>query len=64
MANRRPAVDASDMGTPKKYWTYDDELHRRRLALVRQSRGSVRPVDLAEERLRRLRERARDTRDP
>ncbi|HXU22951.1 MAG TPA: hypothetical protein VN697_02865 [Tepidiformaceae bacterium] len=40
--------------------TYDDELHdrRRRLAVVRQ------PIDFEAERLKRLLEKARDTRDP
>lgn len=40
--------------------TYDDELHarRRRLAVVRE------PIDFEAERLKRLIEKARDTRDP
>jgi hypothetical protein len=45
---------------PERQQNYDDELHerRRRLAVVRM------PIDLEEERLRRLVEKSRDTRDP
>ncbi len=48
------------MGQAQRIHTYDDELHerRRRLAVVRPI------VDFEEERLKRLREKARDTRDP
>jgi len=59
------SVDTVDMGGPKRVWTYDDELDRRRRQLAaRDWRPQRLPIDLAEERLRRLRERARDTRDP
>lgn len=58
-------VDSVDMGMPKRVWTYDDELDRRRRQLAaRDWRPQRLPIDLAEERLRRLRERTRDTRDP
>jgi hypothetical protein len=45
---------------PERIYTYDDELHqrRRRLAIVRP------PIDFETERLKRLADRARDTRDP
>ncbi len=45
---------------PERIYTYDDELHqrRRRLAIVRP------PIDFTAERLKRLEERAKDTRDP
>ncbi len=53
-------AESFDMGQAQRIHTYDDELHerRRRLAIVRPI------VDFEEERLRRLREKARDTRDP
>jgi hypothetical protein len=57
-----PALPAEPvyMGQAQRIHTYDDELHerRRRLAVVRPI------VDFEEERLKRLREKARDTRDP
>ena len=45
---------------PERMYTYDDELHerRRRLAIIRP------PIDFQSERLRRLKDRAKDTRDP
>jgi hypothetical protein len=48
------------MGHPQRIHTYDDELHERRrhLATVRE------PIDFEAERLKRLIDRARDTRDP
>jgi hypothetical protein len=48
------------MGHAARIHTYDDELHerRRQLALVRE------PIDFEAERLKRLVEKARDTRDP
>jgi len=48
------------MGEAARIYTYDDELHerRRRLALVRT------PIEFEAERLKRLQERCRDTRDP
>lgn len=48
------------MGQPQRIHTYDDELHerRRQLAVVRE------PVDFEAERLKRLVDRARETRDP
>jgi hypothetical protein len=48
------------MGQAQRIHTYDDELHqrRRRLAIVRPT------VDFARERLKRLQEKVRDTRDP
>lgn len=48
------------MGEPARIHTHDDELHdrRRRLAIVRE------PIDFEAERLKRLIERCRDTRDP
>ena len=48
------------MEQTERIHTYDDELHdrRRRLAVVRQ------PIDFEAERLKRLLEKARDTRDP
>lgn len=56
----RIAADDQDMGEPQRVHTYDDDLHdrRRRLAAARE------PIDFEAERLRRLVERARDTRDP
>lgn len=54
------AAEHPDMGQAQRIHTYDDDLHerRRRLAIVRPI------VDFEEERLKRLREKARDTRDP
>ncbi len=48
------------MSIAERQHTYDDDLHerRRRLAIVRP------PIDLEDERLRRLLEKSRDTRDP
>lgn len=48
------------MGHPQRIHTYDDELHERRrhLAIVRE------PIDFEAERLKRLVDRTRDTRDP
>ena len=48
------------MRQPQRVHTYDDELHDRRrlLAVVRA------PVDFEAERLKRLVEKAKDTRDP
>ncbi|HEY4670276.1 MAG TPA: hypothetical protein VIH05_10920 [Tepidiformaceae bacterium] len=48
------------MGHPQRIQTYDDELHerRRRLAAARP------PIDFQAERLKRLVEEARQTRDP
>jgi len=47
------------MGHAERIHTYDDELHeRRRLAVVRE------PIDFEAERLKRLVDRARDTRYP
>ncbi len=48
------------MAEPARLRTYDDDLHerRRRLAIVRD------PIDLGEERLKRLIQRSRETRDP
>jgi hypothetical protein len=48
------------MGTPERVRTYDDALHERRrhLAVVRE------PIDFELERLRRLQDRVKDTRDP
>ncbi|MBE0611923.1 MAG: hypothetical protein IH609_21265 [Dehalococcoidia bacterium] len=48
------------MGHPQRIHTYDDELHERRrhLAVARE------PNDYETERLKRLVDRARDTRDP
>ncbi|MGH2608273.1 MAG: hypothetical protein ACRDHF_04220 [Tepidiformaceae bacterium] len=45
---------------PERIYTYDDELHqrRRRLAIVRP------PIDFQSERLKRLKDRSKDTRDP
>jgi hypothetical protein len=45
---------------PERIYTYDDELHqrRRRLAIIRP------PIDFQAERLKRLTERSKDTRDP
>lgn len=53
-------AEHSDMGHAERIHTYDDELHerRRRLAIVRE------PIDFEAERLKRLVDRARDTRDP
>jgi hypothetical protein len=48
------------MGHPQRIHTYDDELHerRRKLAIVRF------PINFEAERLKRMVEKARDTRDP
>ena len=48
------------MEDAQRIHTYDDELHerRRRLAILRV------PIDFEAERLKRLVERSRDTRDP
>ena len=48
------------MGEPQRLRTYDDELHERRrhLAIVRV------PIDFESERLKRLVEKSRDTRNP
>ncbi len=48
------------MGHPVRIHTYDDELHerRRRLAAARE------PIDFEAERLKRLVDRAKETRDP
>jgi hypothetical protein len=48
------------MGHAQRIHTYDDDLHERRrhLAIVRE------PIDFETERLRRLVDKARDTRDP
>jgi hypothetical protein len=48
------------MAQPARLHTYDDELHDRRrlLAVVRA------PIDFEAERLRRLVEKSKDTRDP
>jgi hypothetical protein len=48
------------MGHAQRIHTYDDDLHdrRRQLAIVRP------PIDFEAERLKRLVEKARDTRDP
>ncbi len=48
------------MGHAQRIHTYDDELHdrRRQLAIVRP------PIDFEAERLKRMVEKARDTRDP
>jgi hypothetical protein len=45
---------------PERIYTYDDELHerRRRLAIIRP------PIDFQAERLKRMKDRAKDTRDP
>ncbi|MEX1103480.1 MAG: hypothetical protein WED87_04475 [Dehalococcoidia bacterium] len=45
---------------PERIHTYDDELHerRRRLAIIRP------PIDFTTERLKRLKDRSKDTRDP
>ena len=45
---------------PVRIYTYDDELHerRRRLAIVRP------PIDFTAERLKRMVDQSRDTRDP
>lgn len=53
-------AEHKDMGHPQRIHTYDDELHERRrhLAIVRE------PIDFEAERLKRLVDRARDTRDP
>jgi hypothetical protein len=53
-------VEHNGMEQIERIHTYDDELHdrRRRLAVVRQ------PIDFEAERLKRLLEKARDTRDP
>ncbi len=48
------------MGHPQRIQIYDDELHerRRKLAIVRP------PIDFEAERLKRMLDRSRDTRDP
>jgi len=48
------------MALPQRVHTYDDELHerRRQLAIVRE------PIDFEAERLKRLVEKSRDTRNP
>ncbi|MGH2632716.1 MAG: hypothetical protein ACRDG3_04830 [Tepidiformaceae bacterium] len=48
------------MEQTERIHTYDDDLHarRRQLAVVRE------PIDFQAERLKRLIEKARDTRDP
>ncbi|MCK9520536.1 MAG: hypothetical protein M0R74_16155 [Dehalococcoidia bacterium] len=48
------------MGEAARILTYDDQLHerRRKLAIVRD------PIDFEAERLKRLQERSKDTRDP
>lgn len=53
-------ADYLRMGHPVRIHTYDDELHerRRRLAAARE------PIDFEAERLRRLVDRAKETRDP
>lgn len=53
-------AEHKDMGHPQRIHTYDDELHERRrhLAVIRE------PIDFEAERLKRLVDRARDTRDP
>ncbi len=53
-------AEHKDMGHPQRIHTYDDELHERRrhLAVARE------PNDYETERLKRLVDRARDTRDP
>ncbi len=50
------------MGQAQRIHTYDDDLHdrRRKLATV----AAREPIDFEAERLRRLVERAKDTRDP
>lgn len=48
------------MGQSERLHTYDDELHdRRRLLAIMRA-----PVDFEAERLKRLVERTKDTRDP
>jgi hypothetical protein len=58
--SRNDPADDSDMGSPQRVRTYDDALHerRRRLAIVRE------PIDFEAERLKRLQDKAKDTRDP
>jgi len=53
-------VDDNRMATSERLRTYDDALHERRrhLAVVRE------PIDFELERLKRLQERVKDTRDP
>lgn len=53
-------AEHESMGQAQRIHTYDDDLHdrRRRLAAVRE------PIDFEAERLKRLVEKARDTRDP
>lgn len=53
-------VEHNGMEQPERIHTYDDELHdrRRRLAIQRE------PIDFQAERLKRLIEKSRDTRDP
>jgi hypothetical protein len=48
------------MSIPERLRVYDDELHERRrhFAAIRT------PIDLDSERLKRLREQARETQDP
>ncbi len=60
MFSRRILAEHTHMGHAARIHTYDDELHerRRQLALVRE------PIDFEAERLKRLVEKARDTRDP
>jgi hypothetical protein len=60
LKNQPSPADSPSMGHPQRIHTYDDELHerRRQLAIVRP------PIDFEAERLKRLVEKARDTRDP
>lgn len=60
LSSQASPADDRYMGQPQRVHTYDDELHERRrhLAVVRE------PIDFEAERLKRLVERARDTRDP
>ena len=60
MLERRGDVEYTDMAQPQRVHTYDDELHerRRQLAIVRE------PIDFEGERLKRLIEKSRDTRNP
>ncbi len=54
------AAEHRGMAEAQRVHTYDDDLHERRrhLAIIRP------PVDFEAERLRRLREKSRDTIDP
>jgi len=54
------AAEHKGMGHAQRIQTYDDNLHerRRRLAIVRE------PIDFEAARLKKLIEKARDTRDP